>query len=86
MIAARSTQTRWCSSRHRYIRACCERAVVIATKCDKLSNAPLNEHISDIIKTLSLKGDDIIIPFSAVSGMGVEEFYGYIEEVLGVEI
>lgn len=69
-----------------YIRACCERAVVIATKCDKLSKTQLNESLSLIIKTLGLSGDDIIIPFSTVKNIGIEEFYGYVEEVLGIEV
>lgn len=69
-----------------YIRACCERAVVIATKCDKLSNNQLNESLSLIIKTLKLSGDDIIIPFSTVKNIGIEEFYCYVEEVLGIEV
>lgn len=69
-----------------YIRAFCERAVVIATKCDKLSKTQLNESLSLIIKTLGLSGDDIIIPFSTVKNIGIEEFYGYVEEVLGIEV
>ena len=67
-----------------FIRAACERAVVIATKCDKLKKSELEERMYDIIKTLKLEGDDIIIPFSTVNGMGVEEFWSYInEELLG---
>lgn len=69
-----------------YIRACCERAVVIATKCDKLSKSELNENLIEIIKTLKLSGDDIIIPFSTVKNIGIEEFYSYVEEVLGIEV
>lgn len=69
-----------------YIRACCERAVVIATKCDKLSKTELNENLIEIIKTLKLSGDDIIIPFSTVKNIGIEEFYSYVEEVLGIEV
>ncbi len=69
-----------------YIRACCERAVVIATKCDKLSNNQLNESLALIIKTLKLSGDDIIIPFSTVKNIGIEEFYCYVEEILGIEV
>lgn len=69
-----------------YIRACCERAVVIATKCDKLSKTELNKNLGEIIKTLKLSGDDIIIPFSTVKNIGIEEFYSYVEEVLGIEV
>lgn len=86
LVDSRHTPTENDITMLRYIRACCERAVVIATKCDKLSASQLNEHLADIIKTLSLSGDDIIIPFSTVKGMGVEEFYAYIEEVLEIEV
>lgn len=86
LVDSRHTPTESDITMLRYIRACCERAVVIATKCDKLSASQLNEHLSDIIKTLSLSGDDIIIPFSTVNGTGVEEFYAYIEEVLEIEV
>lgn len=86
LVDSRHTPTENDITMLRYIRACCERAVVIATKCDKLSASQLNEHLSDIIKTLSLSGDDIIIPFSTVNGTGVEEFYAYIEEVLEIEV
>lgn len=86
LVDSRHTPTENDITMLNYIRACCERAVVIATKCDKLSPSQLNDRLSDIIKTLRLSGDDIIIPFSAVSGMGVDEFYAYIEEVLKIEI
>lgn len=86
LVDSRHTPTENDITMLRYIRACCERAVVIATKCDKLSASQLNEHLADIIKTLSLSGDDIIIPFSTVKGTGVEEFYAYIEEVLEIEV
>ena len=68
-----------------FIRAVCDRAVVIATTCDKLKKSEIEERMYDIIKTLRLEGDDIIIPFSTVDGSGVEEFWSYVAEVIGVE-
>lgn len=68
-----------------FIRAVCPRAVVIATKCDKLKKSQIEERMYDIIKTLRLEGDDIIIPFSTVDGTGTEEFWSYVSEVVGVE-
>lgn len=65
-----------------FIREVCPRAVVIATKCDKLKKSETEERMYDIIKTLRLEGDDIIIPFSAVDGTGVEEFWSYVEEII----
>ncbi len=65
-----------------FIREVCPRAVVIATKCDKLKKSEVEDRMYDIIKTLRLEGDDIIIPFSAVNGTGVEEFWSYVEEII----
>lgn len=69
-----------------FIRNYCDRAVVIATKCDKISKKQLEDNLRTIIETLKLSGDDIIIPFSTVKNIGIEEFWCYVEEVLGVEV
>ena len=63
-----------------FIRGVCERAVVAATKFDKLKPSQRDDSLRRIISTLELKGDDIIIPFSAVNGTGVEEFWSYVDE------
>lgn len=65
-----------------YIRAVCPRAVVVATKFDKLKPSQKDDAIKLIIETLKLKGDDIIIPFSSVKGTGVEEFWDYVNEIV----
>ncbi len=61
-----------------FIRAVCGRAVVVATKIDKLKKSQINENLSVIIGELGLSGDDIIIPFSSEKGDGVEEFWDYV--------
>lgn len=63
-----------------FIREVCGRAVVIATKFDKLKPSQRDEALRTVISVLELKGDDIIIPFSAINGTGVEEFWSYAEE------
>lgn len=65
-----------------FIRQVCQRAVIVATKFDKLKPSQRDESIKTIINALELSGDDIIIPFSAVSGLGVEEFWSYVEEIV----
>ena len=65
-----------------FIREVCDRAVVVATKFDKLKPSQRDEALKTVITTLELKGDDIIIPFSAVNGTGVEEFCSYVDEVV----
>ncbi len=85
LVDSRHTPTEDDRTMMGFIRAVCDRAVVIATKCDKLKKSEIEPKMYDIIKTLRLEGDDIIIPFSTVNGMGVEEFWSYVSEVIGVE-
>lgn len=69
-----------------FIRSVCDRAVVVATKTDKLKKGELDMSLKRIIDMLSLSGDDVIIPFSTVSGDGVEQLWSYIyEEILNTE-
>lgn len=84
LVDSRHTPTEDDRTMMGFIRAVCDRAVVIATKCDKLKKSELEPRMYDIIKTLRLEGDDIIIPFSTVKGMGVEEFWSYVDEVIGI--
>lgn len=65
-----------------FIREVCPRAVVVATKFDKLKPSQRDESLKLIITTLGLEGDDIIIPFSTINGTGVEEFWSYVEELV----
>jgi len=85
LVDSRHTPTEDDRTMMGFIRAVCDRAVVIATKCDKLKKSEIEPKMYDIIKTLRLEGDDIIIPFSTVNGMGVEEFWSYVSEIIGVE-
>ena len=62
-----------------FIRNVCDRAVVVATKFDKLKKSEQEPNIITIIRELELSGDDIIIPFSTVSGVGREEFWDYVD-------
>ena len=63
-----------------FIRHVCKRAVVVATKFDKLKKSEQEASLHTIINTLELSGDDIIIPFSTVNGIGKEEFWYYVED------
>lgn len=85
LVDSRHTPTEDDRTMMGFIRAVCERAVVIATKCDKLKKSEVEPRLYDIIKTLRLEGDDIIIPFSTVDGTGVEEFWSYVAEVIDEE-
>ena len=65
-----------------FIRSVCPRAVVVATKFDKLKPSQRDDSLKLIIETLKLQGEDIIIPFSSVKGTGVEEFWYYVNEIV----
>lgn len=65
-----------------FIRAVSERAVVVASKIDKLKKSERDNALRRIITDLKLSGDDIIIPFSAVSGEGTDMFWDYIHTIV----
>ena len=65
-----------------FIRAVCERVVVVASKIDKLKKSQLDDSLRRIINDLKLCGDDIIIPFSAVTGEGTDMFWDYINTIV----
>lgn len=60
-------------------------AFVIATKCDKIAKTKLNGHLDEIYYSLNLTDDDILIPFSAETGFGVEESWEAIKELCNIE-
>jgi len=55
--------------------------VVLATKADKLKTNERKKNISLIEKTLSMGGDDILIPFSSVTKEGKEEVLDLLSQV-----
>ena len=65
-----------------FIRAVCGRAVVVASKLVKLKNSERDDALRRVISTLRLCGDDIIIPFSAVTGEGADMFWDYVNTVI----
>ncbi|MBQ7901361.1 MAG: YihA family ribosome biogenesis GTP-binding protein [Clostridia bacterium] len=62
-----------------FIRSVCDRCVVVATKFDKLKKSEQEPNLRLIIDELELHGDDIIIPFSTITGIGRDEFWDYVE-------
>lgn len=65
-----------------FIRAVCDRVVIVASKIDKLKASERNDALLRIIRTLKLNGDDIIIPFSAVTGEGADMFWDYVNTMI----
>lgn len=65
-----------------FIRAVCDRVVIVASKIDKLKKSERTDSLRRIITELKLNGDDVIIPFSAVTGEGADMFWDYVNEVI----
>ena len=65
-----------------FIRNVCDHAVIVASKIDKLKKSEFNDSMRRSISELGLSGDDVIIPFSAVTGEGVDMFWDYVEQVI----
>ncbi len=60
-------------------------ALVFATKCDKIAKTKLEEHLDLIYYTLNLTDEDIMIPFSAETGLGTSEAWEAIKEICSCE-
>lgn len=65
-----------------FIRNVCDHAVIVASKVDKLKKSEFNDSMRRIITELGLSGDDVIIPFSAVSGEGTDMFWDYVQQII----
>ncbi len=65
-----------------FVRAVCDRAVIVASKTDKLKKSEIDASLRRIITDLKLAGDDIIIPFSAINGEGADMFWDYITHIV----
>lgn len=53
---------------------------IILTKADKLKRSQLDKHRKMVTTGLGVKPGTKVIPFSAQSGLGVEEVWAYIQE------
>ena len=60
-------------------------ALVFATKCDKIAKTKLNDHLDQVYYTLNLEEDDILIPVSGETGLGIEDAWEAIRELTGAE-
>lgn len=56
--------------------------LLIATKADKISRGARQKHLNQIRKAMGLNSGDLLLPFSAETGEGVEEVLAAIEEIL----
>lgn len=56
--------------------------IIAATKVDKINRSQIQKHLSVIRKTLGLRSEDVLIPFSGEKKTGVEELWAEIERFL----
>lgn len=55
--------------------------VIILTKCDKLNKSEREESFKEIMNEISFVGDVSVIPFSSITGEGVEEMRSILEQI-----
>jgi GTP-binding protein len=67
---------------HEWIKSFGFTGYVIASKADKLSNSQRIKSINIIKKTLQINDNNLILPFSASSKLGVEEIWTLFESIL----
>jgi GTP-binding protein len=59
--------------------------LVVATKADKVKRGVHNRHMNQVVDTLNLFEEDLVVPFSAVTGEGQDEIWEIILKDLGIE-
>jgi GTP-binding protein len=70
---------------YNWIKACGYKGYVIASKADKLSRQQQIKSVAAIKKTLEIKENGLVFPFSATSKAGVVEIWDLFENVLGIK-
>lgn len=70
---------------YEWIKSCGYTGYVIAAKADKLSRSQQIKNVQVIKKVFNIKNNSFIIPFSAVTKLGVEEIWNLFEQLLGIE-
>ena len=60
------------------------RPIIIATKLDKLKRSQVQKCIKEVRNGLGLKGDDLLIPFSAETKQGRDEIWQAMDALVGL--
>jgi len=61
------------------------RPIIIATKADKLNRSQLDKAAKTVRQGLGLKSDDILIKYSAKTGLGRDDVYSLINDLIAKE-
>ncbi len=59
--------------------------IIAATKSDKINRSQIQKQLSIIKNKLKLANEDVLITFSGVSKVGVDELWKVLENVVGIE-
>lgn len=59
--------------------------LVVATKADKVKRGVHNRHMNQVVNTLQIAEEDLVVAFSAVTGEGLDEVWDIILNDLGIE-
>lgn len=70
---------------HTFLRTRGLPVLIVATKADKISRGQWAKHLSLIAKGLEIPDWHLIVPYSAETGLGVEELHKAVEEILSFE-
>lgn len=60
--------------------------LIVATKADKVKRGVHNRHMNQIVNTLNVREEDMVIPFSIITGQGLDKIWEILLEDLGIEI
>ena len=85
LVDARHKPTADDVSMHNWIKHYYGKSIVIATKADKVKKSKLEENIEVIKKTLALDENDTLVVFSAEKGIGADDAWGIIKNLIGCE-
>lgn len=60
-------------------------ALIFATKCDKIPKTKLSAHLDEVYYALELEDEDILIPVSGETGLGIDDAWEAIRELTGAK-
>lgn len=69
---------------HAFLRTRGIPVLVVATKADKISRGKWPKHLKEIAQALEIPDWQMILPYSAETGLGVAELHQAVEEILSV--
>lgn len=70
---------------YEYIKSTKKPYIIVANKADKIAVTKVNDAILDIKKELDLKGNEVILPFSAERKIYTEDIWNSINIEIGVK-